>query len=120
MFGSIPRPGSRPAEAALGFDSGHIFSLSTFKASKHQLSDLTKKNGSAVFGCFVFFKKQKKNKTATNREVNSEVPKTCFLLFGQQEWLKLIAKRLKMSGGQYRKENKICAFTNCFKKCLLV
>lgn len=50
VFGSIPRPGSRQAEAALGFDSGHIFGLSTFKASKHQLSDLTKKNGSAVFG----------------------------------------------------------------------
>lgn len=60
VFGSIPRPGSRQAEAALGFDSGHIFGLSTFKASKHQLSDLTKKNGSAVFGCFWFFLKNKR------------------------------------------------------------
>lgn len=121
VFGSIPRPGSRQGGVR-----------STFKASKHQLSSLTKKNGSAVFGCFFFFKKTKEKQNSynpykewvellvSNREANSEVPKTCFLSFGQQEWLKLIAKRLKMSGGQYRKEKENCAFTNCFKKCLLV
>lgn len=37
-------------------------------------------------------------------QANVDVPKTCFLMFGQQEWPKLVAERLKMASCQYRKD----------------
>lgn len=37
-------------------------------------------------------------------QANVDVQKTCFLFFGQKEWPKLVAERLKMASCQYHKD----------------